>query len=136
MRIPAPPMVPHTFVVVPMQLGPSFCGRCGASVNPGAIVCLTCGCAIGGASGGLVPGQKSKVAAGLFGIFFGAFGVHRFYLGHTNIGIVMLLAATLGGLVTFGLATVVVSIWGFIEGVMILAGSTNFQRDAAGVPLV
>ena len=28
--------------------------------------------------------QKSKVAAGLFGIFLGSFGVHNFYLGFTG----------------------------------------------------
>ena len=28
--------------------------------------------------------QKSKMAAGLLGIFLGAFGVHNFYLGYTD----------------------------------------------------
>lgn len=29
------------------------------------------------------PNAKSRMAAGLLGIFLGYFGVHRFYLGHT-----------------------------------------------------
>src|SRR5690625_5701044 len=38
------------------------------------------------------PGQppaspKTKLVAGLLGIFLGGWGVHRFYLGYTNIGV-------------------------------------------------
>ena len=33
------------------------------------------------------PNAKSKMAAGLLGIFLGSWGVHRFYLGYTGIGI-------------------------------------------------
>jgi TM2 domain-containing membrane protein YozV len=70
---------------------------------------------------------KSRLAAGLLGIFLGGFGVHRFYLGYTNIGIIQILVTVF----TCGLG----SIWGLVEGIMILARSQQFLTDADGVPL-
>lgn len=63
--------------------------------------------------------MKSKMAAGLLGIFLGAWGVHQFYLGDTKKGIIRIVVT----LVTCG-------IWGFIEGIMILMGKIN--TDAQG----
>src|SRR5262249_2074384 len=34
--------------------------------------------------------NKSKIAAGLLGIFVGGLGVHRFYLGYTSIGLIQI----------------------------------------------
>lgn len=73
------------------------------------------------------PNAKSKVVAGILGILLGGFGVHRFYLGYTSIGIAQI-AVTI---VTCGLG----SIWGLIEGIMILTGSEQFRVDATGRPL-
>ena len=70
---------------------------------------------------------KSRLAAGLLGIFLGGLGIHRFYLGYTTLGIVQLLVT----LFTFGAG----AIWGFVEGIMILAGAQSFRVDARGVPL-
>lgn len=39
--------------------------------------------------------KKSKIVAGLTGIFLGSFGVHKFYLGYASQGAI-LLAVTLG----------------------------------------
>jgi TM2 domain-containing membrane protein YozV len=69
--------------------------------------------------------DKSKIAAGLLGIFLGGLGVHNFYLGYTQKGIIQLVL----GICTCGLS----SIWGLIEGIMILTGSIN--TDAQGRPL-
>lgn len=69
--------------------------------------------------------------AGLFGIFLGGFGVHRFYLGYTGIGVVMLLLTVL----SLGILGVVSAVWGLIEGILILAKSDSFLTDARGVPL-
>ncbi len=77
------------------------------------------------------PEPKSKLAAGLLGIFLGGLGIHRFYLGHTTIGVIQLVLTVLLGIFTFGL----VALWGFVEGIMILAGAAYFQRDARGIPL-
>jgi TM2 domain-containing membrane protein YozV len=75
---------------------------------------------------------KSKLAGGLLGIFLGAFGVHRFYLGFNTIGIIQLILG-LAGILTCGLTTLASAIWGIIDGIMILTGS--IATDANGVPL-
>ncbi len=77
------------------------------------------------------PQSKSKIAAGLLGIFLGALGIHRFYLGYTKVGLIQLAAAIV--LSVFGLGFL--ALWGVIEGIMILVGAVYFQRDAHGVPL-
>lgn len=63
--------------------------------------------------------QKSKVAAGLLGIFLGALGIHKFYLGYTKAGVIMLLVS----LLTLGIGAVVMEIIGLIEGIMYLTKS-------------
>lgn len=74
-------------------------------------------------------GRKSKIAAGILGILLGAFGVHNFYLGYNGKAIAQLLITVL----TCGIGAPVSSIWGLIEGILILTGSIN--TDANGVPL-
>lgn len=69
--------------------------------------------------------QKSKVAAGLLQIFLGGFGIGRFYLGYTGIGVAQLLVS----IFTCGLG----AIWPFIDGILILCGQV--PNDANGVPL-
>jgi TM2 domain-containing membrane protein YozV len=61
--------------------------------------------------------EKSKVTAGLLQLFFGCFGVGRFYTGHTGIALGQLF--TCGGL----------GIWALIDAIMLLAGN---QTDAQG----
>lgn len=63
---------------------------------------------------------KSKVAAALLCWFLGIFGVHRFYMGYTLIGVVQLL--TLG----------VCGIWTIIDFIMILTGGL---KDSEGQDL-
>lgn len=75
--------------------------------------------------GGGGVSSRSKMVAGLLGIFLGAWGVHRFYLGYTQMGIIQI-AVTV---ITCGLG----GIWGLIEGIMILVGSMD--KDADGLPL-
>ena len=72
---------------------------------------------------------KSKIAAGLFGIFFGAFGIHNFYLGYTGKAIAQLLITIL----TFGVLSFVSAIWGLIEGILILTG--DIDKDGKGNPI-
>ena len=70
--------------------------------------------------GALVPQQESKrVVAGILGILLGAFGVHKFILGYTTQGIIVL-AITL---VTCGFGGAVTSIIGLIEGIIYLTKS-------------
>ena len=42
------------------------------------------------------PTAKSKLAAGLLGIFLGWLGIHRFYLGYNNIAIAQLCVGVIG----------------------------------------
>lgn len=83
--------------------------------------------------------EKSRLIAGLLGIFLGAFGAHRFYLHFTGIGAfqLMLFAVTIAFTVAYGIASGMdtlsmgiialgtaapVFLWGIIEGSMILGG--------------
>ncbi len=69
--------------------------------------------------------EKSKIAAGLLGIFLGALGIHKFYLGNTTAGVIMLVVS----LVTCGLGAVVMEIIGLIEGIIYLTKSdADFYR--------
>ena len=83
------------------------------------------------------PAAKSKIAAGLLGIFLGGFGIHRFYLGYTGIGLTMLLVGVIGGIITFGILWGLVCLWGFIEGILYLVASpgTSYSHDSTGRPL-
>lgn len=84
----------------------------------------------------LDPTAKSKLAAGLLGIFLGAFGIHRFYLGYKNIAIAQLACGVIGLLLlpfTCGLIYLGAHIWGLVDGIMILTGS--LATDGEGKPL-
>ena len=110
---------------VPVGGGDRFCANCGSQVQPGQAACLTCGFATAGGAAAM-PGAKSKVAAGLLGIFLGGLGIHNFYLGYTGKGLAQLLITVL----SCGMLAVVSEIWGLIEGIMILCGSIT--TDAQG----
>ncbi|MDQ6990774.1 MAG: TM2 domain-containing protein [Mariprofundaceae bacterium] len=74
------------------------------------------------------PGKKSKVVAGLLGIFLNGLGIHKFYLGHSGVGLIMLLSVIFGGLLLW-IPTIIVSIIGFVEGILYLVKSDEeFER--------
>lgn len=105
--------------------------------------------------GAPAPQGKSRIAAGLLGIFLGSLGIHRFYLGYTAIGLTQLLV-TVGGWVLMIVGAVLafagigipifflawmmvvgVGIWGLVEGILFLASQQGtFSQDAQGRPLV
>ncbi|MCD7100986.1 TM2 domain-containing protein [Pseudoclavibacter sp. 13-3] len=78
-----------------------------------------------------VAQYKSRIAAGLFGIFFGTVGVHNFYLGKTGLAVAQLLITVL----SLGMLAVVSTIWGLVEGILILAKAPNYRTDGTGQPL-
>lgn len=77
---------------------------------------------------------KSKIVAGLLGIFLGGLGIHRFYLGYTKVAVIQLVLTLVLGIFTLGLGFIV-GLWGVVEGIMIIAGAAQFRTDAQGVPL-
>jgi len=88
---------------------------------------------------------KTKLVAGLLGIFLGSIGVHKFYLGDNKAGNIRIgvhkfylgdnkagnirIVVTVVTVVTFGIG----GLWGFIGGIMLLA---NGGKDVNGVELV
>ena len=60
--------------------------------------------------------DTKKLAAGLCGILIGSLGIHKFILGFKTAGLIMLLVTVL----TCGIAGVVMSIIGIVEGIMYL----------------
>lgn len=124
-----------------------FCTNCGAKLEENQEKCESCGKVLKASSENTnettnqsAPAQpvytntapKSKVCAGLLGIFLGCFGVHNFYLGFTGKGVAQLLL-TLIGWILCGMGPIAAAIWGLIEGIMLLTGSIN--KDANGNPL-
>ena len=104
-----------------------YCTNCGAKLEEGQDVCLKCGHNVRKDFGQTIndtinpSGGKSRLVAGLLGILLGGLGIHNFYLGNTGRGVAQLILSCL----TFGIA----SIWGFIEGILILVGQINEDSD-------
>ena len=69
----------------------------------------------------LQDAKNKKIAAGILGIIpiTGTLGIHKFILGYTSAGLIMLLATVL----TFGLASTLVWIVSLIEGILYLTKS-------------
>ena len=76
--------------------------------------------------GPMVVGDKSKLAAGLLGIFLGSLGVGQFYRGNTALGVVQLIVT----FVTMGFG----ALWGFIEGIVVLCArpGSPYSLDSTG----
>lgn len=109
--------------------GKAFCENCGNALPENAAVCLNCGVAVNNAPVVDPSIQKSKLVAGLLGIFLGSIGVHNFYLGYTGKAVAQLLISVL----TCGAGAAVTGIWGVIEGIMLLCG--KIDKDGKGNPL-
>ena len=62
---------------------------------------------------------KEKIVAGLLAILIGTLGIHKFYLGYTKSGIIMLLVS----LLTFGVGAPVMAVISLIEGILYLTKS-------------
>lgn len=121
------PMDPNAVVCVRCGVargtGYAYCYNCGRPMVMGAVVCTNCGAA---AAPVVSAGSKSKLTAGLLGIFLGSLGVHNFYLGFTGKALAQLLISVL----SCGTLAVVSGIWGLVEGIMLLSGQMNV--DAQG----
>ncbi|MBZ2169472.1 TM2 domain-containing protein [Marinobacter sp. F4216] len=69
-------------------------------------------------------GASKKIAAALFAFFLGAFGAHKFYLGYTKQGVIMLLTF-LFGFILLGIPSLVIGVIAFIEFIMYLIKSDD-----------
>jgi TM2 domain-containing membrane protein YozV len=97
-----------------------YCHECGNLISKNAMICPNCGVGFENATK-----MDSSINSGFFTTlllcwFLGVFGIHRFYTGHTTIGILQLI--TLGGC----------GIWTIIDFILIVTG--NF-KDAQGNPI-
>ena len=95
-----------------------YCTECGVLINIKAEICPKCGVRqLTLSSNSMSEDQNKWVICLLLCWFVGVFGIHRFYTGHTGIGIAQLL--TLGGC----------GIWALIDFILIVTG--NF-KDSKG----
>lgn len=74
---------------------------------------------------------KSRLTAFFLALFLGALGLHRFYLGHNNIGLIQLIIFCSSFVTCFSF--VVSLIWGWVDAVLILVGAVD--RDGDGWPI-
>ena len=104
------------------ETGSKYCQNCGREIIEGAAICTSCGSAV---KTGPLGDAKSKLCAGLLGIFLGYLGIHNFYLGYKTKAITQLLLS----LLTCGAGLGVTFVWGLVEGIMILTGSINVDGE-------
>lgn len=100
-----------------------YCQECGEIINIKAEICPKCGVRQLPTSTKIEEQQKKEnkwLVTLLLCWFLGVFGIHRFYTGHTMIGVLQLL--TLGGC----------GIWTFIDFIIIIVGN---YKDADGNPI-
>ena len=111
-----------------------YCTKCGAINDDMAQYCTNCQAPLTAVNTGYQPvttgqpgqmtdwkamGADKKLVAGILGILVGSLGVHKFVLGYTTEGIIMLLITVL----TCGVFAIVPSIIGIVEGVIYLTKS-------------
>jgi TM2 domain-containing membrane protein YozV len=67
-----------------------------------------------------IPGAEKKIVAGILGILLGGLGIHKFYLGYTTAGIIMLVVSLGVGFFTCGTGYGLMGLVGLIEGIIYL----------------
>jgi len=101
-----------------------YCIECGVLINIKAEICPKCGVRqqllATPLSAEIVEQRNKWITCLLLCWFLGVLGIHRFYTGHTALGVLQLL--TLGGC----------GIWALIDFIIIVSG--NF-KDAQGNPI-
>ncbi|MBU0766948.1 TM2 domain-containing protein [Patescibacteria group bacterium] len=75
-----------------------YCSGCAAKIHIEALACPKCGYTSNKSS----SQQKNRIIAALLALFLGGIGIHKFYMGRTNEGVIYL-GGMLGGLFFFWL---------------------------------
>lgn len=70
-----------------------------------------------------VGGDNKKMLAGILAIILGSLGVHKFILGYTKEGIIMIAVTLVVGFFTCGIGASIMGILGLIEGIIYLTKS-------------
>jgi TM2 domain-containing membrane protein YozV len=109
-----------------------FCPDCGQEIPDNSVTCKHCGRPLQAAAAGMIGSAgyaypvetvsafaSKKVPAGVCGILLGSLGIHKFILGLTTPGIIMLLVTIL----TCGFGSIVMGPIGLIEGILYLTKS-------------
>ena len=114
-----------------------YCTKCGSINDDTAQYCVACQSPLNpvstgyqpmqsvnqGASGAMTDwkamGADKKIVTGIVAILLGAFGIHKFLLGYTTEGIIMLVISV----VSCGFLAIVPCVIGIIEGIMYLTKS-------------
>jgi len=104
---------------VPPLMEKKFCHNCGTATQANQIICVKCGVGLG--KSGIEVSGKNRIVAGVLGILLGWLGIHKFYLGYTKQGLIMLLVTILGSLIKIG--PFIMALIGLIEGIMYLVKS-------------
>jgi len=75
-------------------------------------------------NGNSVPNESSKrVIAGILAIILGPLGIHKFILGYTQEGIIILVCTFILGVITCGITAWAMGIITLIEGIIYLTKS-------------
>lgn len=73
-------------------------------------------------------GRKDKIVTALLAFFLGGLGIHKFYLGKTTAGVIMLVCGTLGWLLI--LPALIIYLIAFIEFIIyLLKDEQAFQEE-------
>lgn len=87
-----------------------FCSGCGELLHQDAVVCPKCGVgqrSVRGTAYQVGKQTPNRVLAIVLCLILGTFGVHRFYVGQTGVGLVMLLCTVLSGFLLWPLMLLV-----------------------------
>ncbi|MDK4228241.1 TM2 domain-containing protein [Corynebacterium pseudodiphtheriticum] len=83
--------------------------------------------------------QKSMLLSALLAFFLGTLGVHNFYLGNKQKGIIQLVMLVMGyatAIILIGIPVLLaLYLWVFVEFILILTRSGGYGTDNNGVPL-
>ena len=75
----------------------------------------------------VAAGSKDKIVAALLAFFLGGLGIHKFYLGKTTAGVIMLVCGTLGLLLI--IPALVIYLIAFIEFIIYLVKDEQAFQD-------